>query len=275
MCRLIGLFVLSFLAACSPLQIVDHLTPKTGYERVQGIPYGEGSRRTYDLYEPTGPRRDAPAIVYFYGGGWKTGDKNKYRFVAQTLAKAGYTVAIPDYRLYPDVTFPAFVEDGAKAVAAVRRRLDRPVILIGHSAGAHIAMMLTLDSTWLAAEGIDVDATVKATVGLAGPYDFLPLSDNLRPILAPGGDPDASQPIAYARGDAPPLLLVHGEADRTVLPKNTANLAAAIERLGGDVTVITYPKVAHAGVIGAFSKRLAFLAPTRADVLRWLDGRGL
>lgn len=267
--------MLSFLAACSPLQIVDHLTPRSGYERVRGIAYGDHPRQIYDLYEPTGPRRDAPAIVYFYGGGWKSGDKDKYRFVAQTLAKAGYTVAIPDYRLFPEVTFPAFVEDGAKAVAAVTRRLGRPVILIGHSAGAHIAMMLTLDRKWLAAEDVDVDPTLKATVGLAGPYDFLPLSDDLRPILAQHGDPESSQPITYARGDAPPLLLVHGEADTTVLPKNTTNLAAAIKGMGGDVTVITYPKVAHAGVIGAFSKRLAFLAPTRADVLRWLDGRGL
>lgn len=267
--------MLSFLAACSPLQIVDHLTPKSGYERTRDIAYGGLPRQTYDLYEPTGPRRDAPVVIYFYGGGWKSGDKDKYRFVAQTLAKVGYTVAIPDYRLYPGVTFPAFVEDGAAAVAAVTQRLERPVILMGHSAGAHIAMMLSLDRTWLAAQGIDADETVRATVGLAGPYDFLPLSNNLRPILAPKGDPEASQPIAYARGDAPPLLLVHGEADRTVLPKNTANLAKAIKERGGDVTVITYPKVAHAGVIGAFSKRLAFLAPTRGDVLRWLDGRGL
>lgn len=272
MCRWIGLFVLSFLAACSPLQIVDHLTPRTGYERSEDVSYGALPRQTYDLYEPTGPRRDAPAIVYFYGGGWKSGDKDKYRFVAQTLTKAGYTVAIPDYRLYPEVTFPGFMEDGAQAVAAVARRLDRSVILIGHSAGAHITMMLTLDRQWLAAQGLDVDATVSATVGLAGPYDFLPLSNDLRPILAPDGNPEASQPIGYARGDAPPLLLVHGEADTTVLPKNTANLAAAIKGKGGDVTVITYPKVGHAGVIGAFSKRLAFLAPTRADVLRWLDG---
>ncbi|WPZ32471.1 alpha/beta hydrolase [Thalassobaculum sp. OXR-137] len=265
----------SFLAACSPLQIVDHLTPKTGYERVQGIPYAEGPRQTYDLYEPSAPRRDAPAIVYFYGGGWKSGDKDKYRFVAQSLTKAGYTVAIPDYRLYPQVTFPDFVQDGAAAVAAVAARLDRPIVLMGHSAGAHIAMMLTLDPRWLSAAGLDVDSTVKATVGLSGPYDFLPLSDDLQPILAPQGDPEASQPITYARGDAPPLLLLHGTADTTVLPKNTKNLAAAIAGLGGDVTVKTYPKVGHAPMIGAFAPALDFLAPSRADVLAWLRDRGL
>lgn len=275
MCRWIGLLVLSFLAACSPLQIVDHLTPKTGYDRTRGLAYGRDPRQTFDLYEPTGSARDAPVIVYFYGGGWKTGDKDDYRFVAQTLTRAGYTVALPDYRLYPKVTFPAFVEDGAAAVAEIVRVLQRPVILMGHSAGAHTAVMLTLDVSWLAAVGLDADEIVKATVGLAGPYDFLPLSDHLRPILAPLGEPEASQPIVYARGDAPPLLLVHGEADTTVLPKNTKNLAAAVGSEGGDVTVMTYPKVAHAGVIGAFAKRLGFLAPTRGDVLAWLEARGL
>ncbi|MDF1791769.1 MAG: alpha/beta hydrolase [Thalassobaculaceae bacterium] len=275
MSRWIGLFVLSFLAACSPLQIVDRLTPRTGYERSRDMPYGAGPRQRFDLYEPTGPARDAPVIVYFYGGGWKSGDKDDYRFVAQTLTRAGYTVAIPDYRLYPQVTFPAFVEDGAAAVAEIVTFVRRPVILMGHSAGAHIAMMLTLDKQWLATAGLDADETVKATIGLAGPYDFLPLSNDLRPILAPLGDPEASQPIVHARGNAPPLLLVHGEADTTVLLKNTRNLAAAVEAKGGTVTVITYPKVAHAGVIGAFAKRLGFLAPTRGDVLAWLDARGL
>lgn len=273
MYRWIGLLVLPLLAACSPLGIVDRLTPTTGYERTRDIPYGSDPRQSYDLYQPTGAVRDAPVIVYFYGGGWKSGSKEGYRFVAQTLSKVGYTVAIPDYRLYPEVVFPAFVEDGAAAVRAIVRRLDRPVILMGHSAGAHTAMLLTLDRTWLAAEGIDVDATVRATMGLAGPYDFLPLSNNLRRILAPDGNVSASQPITHARGDAPPLLLVHGQADTVVRPRNTANLAAAVQAAGGDATVITYSKVAHASVIGAFANRLEFLAPTRDDVLAWLDRR--
>lgn len=273
--RLIGILVLSFLTACSPLRVVDYLTPKTGYERTRDLPYGADPRQTFDLYEPVGPVRDGPVIVYFYGGGWKSGAKEDYRFVAQTLTKAGYAVAIPDYRLYPEVTFPAFIEDGAAAVAEISRFLKRPVILIGHSAGAHLAVMLTLDGRWLEQAGADVDTIVRAAVGLAGPYDFLPLSNDLRPILAPGGDETASQPIAYARGDAPPLLLVHGEADTTVRLKNSANLAAAIEAEGGKVTVITYPKVAHSGVIGAFAKRLSFLSPAREDVLGWLADRGM
>ena len=267
--------MLSFLTACSPLEVVDRLTPRTGYERTSNLSYGEDPRQTYDLYTPsTGNRKDL-VLVFFYGGGWKSGDKDDYRFVGRSLSKAGYTVAIPDYRLYPQVSFPGFVEDGAAAVAAVTERLDRPIALLGHSAGAHIAMMLTLDERWLSAVGLDVDATVKATIGLSGPYDFLPLSDDLQPILASKGNAEASQPIAYVRGDAPPVFLLHGTADTTVLPRNTANLAAALTALGGDVTVKTYPNVGHASMIGAFAPALGFLVSTRADVLAWLEKRGL
>ena len=267
--------MLGFLTACSPLQIVDHLTPRSGYERKRDLSYGPSPRQTYDLYEPTSPGGREPVVVFFYGGGWKSGAKDDYRFVAQSLTKAGYTVAIPDYRLYPQVAFPDFVEDGAAAVAAVVARLDRPIVLIGHSAGAHIAMLLTLEPSWLSAVGLDVDATVKATVGLSGPYDFLPLSDDLQPILAPEGDPEGSQPITFARGDAPPLYLLHGTGDTTVLPKNTTNLAAAINALDGDVTVKTYQNVGHAPMIGAFAPALYFLVPSRADILAWLGDRGL
>jgi len=271
MIRLIGLFVLSFLPACSPLQLVDYLTPKTGYERTRDLAYGPHPRQTFDIYEPVTDARHAPVIVFFYGGGWKNGEKDDYRFVAHALTRAGYTVAIPNYRLYPEVTFPTFVEDGAKAVAEVARYLGKPVILLGHSAGAHTAITLTLERRWLTAAGIDGDATVRAAIGLAGPYDFAPLSDDLQPILAPDGDERASQPIDEARGDAPPVLLLHGENDTTVRLKNSTNLAAAIEAAGGTVTVITYPKVSHATLIGAFAGRLGFLAPARDDVLAWVD----
>ena len=275
MWRWIGPLVLSFLTACSPLEIVDRLTPRTGYERTRDLSYGPDPRQSYDLYTPSSEHPKGSVLVFFYGGGWKSGDKDDYRFVGRSLSKSGYTVAIPDYRLYPQVSFPAFVEDGAAAVAAVAERLDRPIVLIGHSAGSHIAIMLTLDRKWMSAAGRDVDATVEATIGLSGPYDFLPLSDDLQPILAPDNNAEGSQPISYVRGDASPILLLHGTGDTTVLPRNTENLATALTALGGDVTVKTYPKVGHASMIGAFAPALRFLVSSRADVLAWLERRGL
>ena len=259
------------LAACSPLNTVDSLTPTTGYTVVHDVTYGEHPRQRLDLYQPTTPLPGAPVVVFFYGGGWTSGSKDSYRFIAQPLAEAGYRVAVPDYRLYPEVAFPTFLDDAAAAVAEVIEREGGPVVLMGHSAGAHQAVMLTLDPTPLAAAGVDVDRAVAGTVGLAGPYDFLPLSARYSRILAPDGDPEPSQPIVYARGDAPPLLLVHGGLDVTVGAHNSRRLAAAIEDRGGQVTLVTYPTAGHLTLIGGFAEGLGFLAPVRRDVLGWLD----
>lgn len=267
--------VLLAVAACSPLRAVDRLTPETGYRVEPDIAYGPEARQSLDLYRPAaGPERPA-TIVFFYGGGWRMGSRDSYRFVARSLAVAGYRVAVPDYRLYPEVAFPIFVEDGAAAVAEVRRRVPGPVVLMGHSAGAHLAVMLALDRRYLAAEGVDADRAVTAAVGLSGPYDFLPLSERYAPVLEVDGDPGPSQPIRFARGDAPPLLLVHGETDWTVEAGNSRRLAAAIEAEGGAATVVTYGFTGHAAVVGAFAEPLSFLAPVRADVLAWLAARGL
>ena len=95
-------------------------------------------------------------MIFFYGGSWDTGSKNDYLFVAQALAASGYTVVIPDYRLYPAVRFPAFVDDGARAVRWTADRVGTDkVFVMGHSAGAHIALMLAANTPYLAAAGVD------------------------------------------------------------------------------------------------------------------------
>ena len=92
---------------------------------------------------------------------------------------------IPDYRVYPEVRFPAFIEDGASAVAWVCSNTNRigddaaRLFLMGHSAGAYIAAMFALNSSYLAQGGMTT-RELKGFVGMAGPYDFLPLkSPNL------------------------------------------------------------------------------------------------
>lgn len=263
------------VVAALPFEAVDRATPDTGYSVETGIPYGPLDRQRLDLYRPeAGPERPA-TIVFFYGGSWREGERADYRFVGHALATAGYRVAIPDYRLYPEVTFPAFIEDGAAAVAEVRRRLPGPVVLSGYSAGAHLAVMLALDQRFLAAQGVDADRTVAAAVGVAGLYDFLPIPEKWAAALEVDGDQEPSQPIRYVRPDAPPLLLVHGEVDWTVAVVNARRLAAAVAAAGGDVSLITYAFTGHASIMGAMAAPLSFLAPVRDDILAWLAARGL
>jgi acetyl esterase/lipase len=274
---LVGLAMLTVLAACSPVTVLNALAPKQGISRVQDVPYAPGERHSLDIYAPSGAV-GAPVVVFIYGGGWKDGDKSLYRFVGAALAARGFVTVVPNYRVFPTVRFPAFIQDAAAAVAWTRANVaayggdPRRVFLIGHSAGAHIAAMLTLDRQWLAADGLDPDRDIAGFAGLAGPYDFLPLHDpELDEIFAPARDLRLTQPITFARGDAPPVFLAAGTEDTTVRPRNTVNLAAAIRHDGGRVEEKLYPGIGHKLILGSFAGVLRWFAPVLDDVTGFLN----
>jgi acetyl esterase/lipase len=278
-CWLAAFVMLAGLSACSPVTVLNALAPKAGITESDDVRYGLSDRNGLDIYAPSG-RRPVPVVVFIYGGGWKQGDKSQYRFVAAVLAARGFLTVVPNYRLFPEVRFPTFLRDNATAVAWTKANIaayggdPRCIFLMGHSAGAYNVAMLTLDKQWLGAVGVDPDRDIKGSIGLAGPYDFLPLHDpELEDIFAPAGDLRLSQPIAFARGNAAPMLLAAGTADRTVLPKNTEHLAAAIRGDGGTVEVRIYPGVDHLKILGAMAGTLRWLAPTMADVTAFLDSQ--
>ncbi len=261
------------LAGCSPLRLVNGLAPDRLVAR--SIAYGDGPRRSLDVYAPARhPAAGAshPVVLFLYGGSWDTGDKAMYRFVGGALAALGFVVVIPDYRLYPEVRYPDFLLDCAQALAWTRRHGRRfggsaaPPYLLGHSAGAYNAAMLALDPRWLGAFGLAPRIDLGGMVGLAGPYDFLPLdSDELRDIFAPGRPLDTTQPIAHVDGRNPPMLLLAGGADRVVRPSNTLRLAQRVRQAGGVVEARIYPGLDHIEIIGAFAGPLRFLAPSLRD----------
>lgn len=259
------------LGACSPVDLLNSTVPRDGYRLEADQAYGPEPRQTLDLYRPLAPRADGRAVVFFYGGSWDSGAKADYRFVAQALATQGFAVVVPDYRLYPAVRFPAFVEDGARAVrwAADRLGADR-LFVMGHSAGAQIASLLLADTPYLAAAGVD-RMRLRGLVGLSGPYDFLPLTAPRLIEIFGGADNRAIQAIDFARPPLPPALLIHGLADRTVLPRNSERLAAAWRQAGAPVELRLYPGVGHVELVAAFADLLEDRAPTRRDVLAWLD----
>jgi len=264
--------VLLWLAACSPADLVNFLTPDEGYSVTRDIDYGPEARHRLDLYEPEGPAASKAMVVFFYGGGWDSGSKDDYLFAAQAFAAAGLRVVVPDYRLYPQVVYPAFLEDAAAAVAWARRHHEGPLFLVGHSAGAYNAVMLALDSRWLSAEKLTPCNALEGVVGLAGPYDFLPLDDaELEAIFSPPQGRAETQPINYADNDAPPLLLVTGSDDSTVLPRNSLNLAAARRAAGGRADTIVYEGIDHIGLVGALSRPLRGTAPVLRDTLAFVE----
>tara|TARA_Y100000815_G_scaffold27986_1_gene23439 strand:- start:7331 stop:8212 length:882 start_codon:yes stop_codon:yes gene_type:complete len=224
--------------------------------------------QTLDVWRPAEQSaKPRPVIVFFHGGGWVKGDRDAYAFVGRAFASRGYTVVIPDYRKVPDVRFPAFIEDGAEAVRWTRENIaqfggdpDR-IALAGHSAGAHTAVTLALDPRWLTAAGVEPDA-VKAAIGLSGPYDFYPF-DKKRSIdaMSQWPEPRDTQPIAFARADAPPMLLVTSSKDTVVRPYNTENLTAKLRELGAPVESENYEGLSHEEVVMALSKAFRSKAP--------------
>lgn len=260
----VTLAITGVLAGCSSAGLSDFVTPRGGYTVTADIAYGPLPRHRLDLYE-TG--QGGPLVTFIHGGEWRQGDKNMYRFVGQALCARGFDCAVVNYRLFPEARFPGFVEDVALAV----RHLARPMFIMGHSSGAHVAMLLALDRRWLAgARGQGAAVPVLGGIGLSGPYDFLPLDDPLHDAILRGplGLP-ATQPINFAAGAAPPLLLITGEADTTVRPRNTAALAAARRAAGGVVREVRYPGTGHIGTITALA---ALLRPFGPPVLDEIDG---
>jgi acetyl esterase/lipase len=216
-------------------------------------------------------------IVFFYGGAWQDGDKGDFLFVAQALASTGAIVVVPNYRTYPEVTFPGFLEDGAAATAWTVRNIasyggdPKSIFLAGHSSGAYIAIMLVLDRDYLAKAGVG-DTQLAGGIGISGPYDFLPITrKDIKPIFEVVPDMDLTQPIHYARADAPPLLLLHGEADTTVGPYNTHNLADRMRALGGRVEDRYYPGVDHVDAIIAVTSMFRGRAPVLADIKTFVE----
>ncbi len=169
----------------------------------------------------------------------------------------------------PQVRFPAFVQDAADAVKWTQDNIVKyggdpnRIAIAGHSAGAHSVAMLTLDPQWLAAAG--APGAVKAAVGLSGPYDFYPFTGRAVKAMGQWPKPAETQPLNFARKDAPPMMLVIGTADTTVRPKNARNLFKRLTDAGAVVVEKEYPGLGHEDVAMALSLPFRGKAPVLDD----------
>lgn len=267
------------VAGCSPLGMANRLLVETDQKVAEGIAYGPHPRQKLDVYRPVATdEATVPVVVFFYGGSWKRGERANYRFVGEALAEQGVATVIADYRTWPEVVFPAFVEDAAAAVAWTRRNATRyggdprRVVVAGHSAGAHIAALLVLDPRYLAEQGLS-PADIAGFAGLAGPYAFQPLEiRSVRAVFEHLADVDEARPIVFVNGSAPPSLLMHGEADTTVLPAHSRELGEALDAAGVEVVVHEYPGIGHAGLLAAMFSPLRGRAPVLKDVAAFVRG---
>ncbi len=261
------------VTACSGTQLLNSVAVNRG-KIERDIAYGALPRQKLDVYSPQDMTPQTPVLVFFHGGSWQYGSKDDYRFLGTAFAARGIQTVVVNYRLHPEVVFPAFVEDAAKALAFTKGTIakDRAVFVSGHSAGAHIAAMVALDPRFLRAEGTNICDVAKGLIGLAGPYEFTPVEPAFK-LIFPAQILPSTKPINFARTPAPPTLLLHGMADTTVIPSRSTNMMAAMRAGGNDVAMKQYPGVDHSYIVGAISPLVRGKAPTLDDMVAFIDAQ--
>jgi acetyl esterase/lipase len=265
----------TLLAACTPTGLINLLVPRSGYAVHRNIAYGPDPRQKLDIYVPDGLKAPAPVLLFFYGGSWESGSRDQYLGFGQAFASAGIVTVVADYRLYPQVRWPAFVEDGAAAVALLHRDIAKHggdpnrLFVSGHSAGAYNAVMLASDPQYLKAVGGDF-SWLRGVIGISGPYDFLPLKSRSLIEIFHGPDNRKILPITHIDGVRPPMLLIHGTADTTVGPQNTRSMAATLKTHASKVETILYKDAGHVGIILSLLPGFRGKTPLREDMLKFI-----
>lgn len=294
-----GLSILSVMLLLSvfvwPLFFMNLGCLLVGVRRLKNLSYDDKPRHKLDIYVPKiqVEYRQKPILVFIHGGAWDVGDKSEYQFAGAALAQLGHICVVPNYRLFPEVVFPHFINDVARAIDALPRLLVEqglskteqtlPVVLIGHSAGAHTAAMLSCDKQYITNPAVQV----VACIGLAGPYD-LPLDDPLvvgkfdgvclhevieqQVDIGHEHNQHDANPINLANQNTPAMLLIHGAKDTTVGLYHSERFAKRLAKLKVEHTLIVYPSVDHRQIIGAISVLFRFLNPVYRDIGRFLLG---
>jgi acetyl esterase/lipase len=272
-----ALIVSVTVAACSGASYFAANAPAAfgSFKRVTDLPYGPSPRERLDVYSPK-DAMNRPVVIFWYGGSWAMGKKSQYRFVGAALAERGFVTVIADYRLYPEVRFPQIMDDGANAVAWVQKHAQEfggdpnRLVLMGHSAGAHMAALLALNDAYILKAGVRPNSVV-GLVGLSGPYALDPNTDSLRAIFGPPSTEADWQPVQFASEHSPPTLLLHGLADDVVYSAHAQKLLDALGRHHARVESHFYSKRGHADTVASFSLIARGRTPALAQTIAFLE----
>lgn len=249
---------------------------KTGVLVQRDVTYDPAHQLAMDIYRPADASH-APTVVFFFGGSWKSGKRQWYAWVGEALAQRGLVVMIPDYRLWPTVKMPGFMQDGAHAVAWAHAHAGEyggnpdDLFVMGHSAGAHIGALLATDAHWLNDVGMQ-PRQLAGFIGLAGPYDFLPLKkqDYIDMFGSTHEQQLLSQPVHFVNGDEPPMLLMQGTGDKIVWPRNAESLARELRKQGEPVELKMIPDIGHFAILFSMSKPFRSKAPVIDDAVAFI-----
>ncbi len=254
---------------------MDGGTAKVG----DGVAYADGARNKLDIYAPEQRGAAAPVVFFIYGGGWSRGERGEYEFVGRALASRGFVAVIADYRLYPEVRYPDFLEDGARALRWVQDNIanyggdPNRLFLAGHSAGAYNAVMQALDPSYRQEYGVTMP--ILAVAALSGPYDFYPFEYNeVRDVFGQAPNPQGTQPINLITSEAPPMYLASGTTDPIVRVQNSEGFADRLRARGVWVTTQYYQGFGHMEPVLAMGALWRWRMPVLDDMVGFFQRFG-
>jgi acetyl esterase/lipase len=244
-------------------KVSDNPPPLPRVER--DVPYGDASdQQMLDLQLPDTKR--FTTVVFTYGGGWHTGSRKAVTAIGLKLQSLGYGCALLSHRLAPRDKFPAQAEDVALAFAWVKKNIQarngdpKRVVLMGHSSGAHLSLLVATDPKFLARHDLS-PGDIAGVVGLSAPVDLEPRADNkgFGNALMAGKGADvfsrdvavmkAASPIQHISKTLPPTLLIVGEKDMPMLEGDAQAFAEKAGALGCEVITFVGKGCDHMGVV--------------------------
>jgi acetyl esterase/lipase len=250
-----------------------------GVRKHENVPYADGSGMRLDVYRPEKQDGPAPVVMFIYGGGWAAGSKFEYDFVGRAFAANGYVAVIADYRKFPEVKYPDFISDNARAMKWIEDNIagyggDKTrFFLAGHSAGAYNAVMLALDGSFRREYGVTMP--IRAVAGISGPYNFYPFEyDEVRRVFGDAPNPEGTQPVNLVTAEAPPMLLVNGSADPIVRSVNADALAEKLKAQGIWVSGKLYDGFGHMEPVIALGALWRWRMPVLQDTLDFFQTFG-
>ena len=264
--------LISIFTSCAPVSLLNSITPSKSYLLRKNVSYGGLGSQVMDIYQATTKKENSPIIVFIHGGSWDSGSKDIYKFFAEGFTSEGYDVAVPNYRLFPEIIYPDMLHDTAKAVAYLSNLFsNRKVVLIGHSAGGYNALMVAMNKDYLEEEGISVCSTISGVVSISSPTGVYELKKEPLISIFPSRFKHNDAPLAYVDNATPSLLVINGLADKTVGPKNAVILSERINQRGGKSVLKLYPDTNHTQAVQVISRYFDNNISLKRDILNFID----
>ncbi len=240
------------------------------------ISYGEDRRNVLDIYMPERGRRPFPVLLFFHGGRWTANSKDSFSYISVPYLDKGILFVSAGYRLAPEHPYPAALLDCRKAVEWIYRNSaayggdPKRIFVSGHSAGAHLASLVTADNSWIGKSGLPHDV-IKGCIVVSGPTDLnLIRYREVRHFVTDKSLLPEASPLNHVKRGLPPFLIVYGTGDIMVPSRIPREFIARLKRFDVPVNEVALMLRTHSQTMDALSDPFSEVVPR---VLALINGK--